>query len=107
MSWKSWFGHAFAIEKAKDIDPTPQQREIIDRLCAEVVRRRMATPALMALEMSRPLNGISAATMHLFQPVISAVMNAASYEQFALFLEHRGSIDYLCRRIEHFQNARE
>jgi hypothetical protein len=104
MDWKSWFAHAFAVEKASDIDPTPEQREIVDRLCAEVVRRRLATPALMGLEMSRPFNGVSAATMHLFQPVIAAVMNTASYEQFARFLEHRGSIDYLCRRIQHFES---
>lgn len=102
-SVKAWFAHAFAIEKPEDIDPTPHQREIVDRLCQEVARRQMATPALLALEMSRPLNGLSAATMHMFQPIIAAVMSTDSYEQFALFLEHRGSIDYLCKRIEHFE----
>ena len=104
--WKSWLSHAFAVEKSEDIDPNPHQREIVDRLCREVVRRRMTTPALLALEMSRPLNGLSAATMHTFQPIIAAVMTTASYEQCALFLEHRGSIDYLCKRIEHFEREK-
>ena len=101
-TWKSWFAHAFAVERPEDIDPSPLQREIVDRLCMEVVRRGLATPALMALEMSRPLNAFSASAMHLLQPAIAAVMDTRSYEQFALFLEHRGSIDFLCARIEHF-----
>lgn len=105
--WKGWLSHAFAVEKPGDIDPSPHQREIVDRLCKEVARRQMATPALLALEMSRPLNGLSAATMHMFQPIIAAVMSTDSYEQFALFLEHRGSIDYLCQRIEHFEKERK
>jgi len=100
---KGWFAHAFAVDKPQALEPTPEQREIVDRLCAEVVRRRLATPALMALEMSRPLNTFGAAALHMFQPIIGAVMNPAAIEQFARLLEHRGSIDFLCQRIEHFQ----
>ena len=102
-TWKSWFAHAFAVEKPEDIDPSPQQREIVDRLCREIVRRGLATPALMTLEMSRPLNAFSASAMHLLQPIIAAVMDTRAYEQFAKFLEHRGSIDFICARIEHLQ----
>ena len=101
--WKAWFAHAFAVEKPEDIDPSPPQQEIVDRLCREIVRRGLATPALMALEMSRPLNMLSASAMHLLQPIIAVVTDTRSYEQFALFLEHRGSIEYLCKRIEHHQ----
>ncbi len=100
---REWFAHAFAVDKPEDIDPTPTQREVVDRLCSEVVRRGLTTPASVALEMSRPLNGLSAAAMHMFQPIISAIMTTNAYDQFALFLEHRGSIDYLLRRIEHFE----
>ena len=101
--WKSWFAHAFAVEKPGDIEPTPAQIAIVDRLCSEIVRRGMATPALMALEMSRPLNMLSASAMHLLQPIIAVVTDTRSYEAFAQFLEHRGSIEFLCARIEHFQ----
>lgn len=105
--WKAWLSHAFAVEKPEDLDPTPQQREIVDRLCREIVRRRMTAPALMTLEMSRPLNTFTASAMHLFQPIIAVVADPAAYDQFAMFLEHRGSIDYLCSRIEHHERARQ
>lgn len=103
-TWKAWFAHAFAVEKPGEIAPTPEQCEIVDRLCREVVRRGLSTPALMALEMSRPLNVLGASALHMLQPIIATVMNGQAAKEFALFLEHRGSIDFLCARIEHFES---
>ena len=106
-TWKSWFANAFAVERPGDIDPTPAQREIVDRLCHEVVRRGLAGPATMALEMSRPLNVLGASALHVLQPIIATVVDGESSKEFAMFLEHRGSIEFLCARIEHFQAAGE
>jgi hypothetical protein len=91
------------VEKPGDFDPTPEQREVVDRLCREVVRRGLSTPATMALEMSRPLNMLGASALHMLEPIIGTVMNAEAAKQFAGFLEHRGSIDYLCQRIDFFE----
>jgi hypothetical protein len=103
---KQAFKHAFSVEPPGAAEPTDQQREILDRVCQEVVRRRMTTPALMFLEMSRPLNFLGSQAMHFFQPIVSAVADAKGYEQVAMFLERRGSIEYVCRRIEHFDEAK-
>jgi hypothetical protein len=100
-TWKTWFANAFAVEKPGDIDPTPAQREIIDKLCREVVRRGLAGPAAMALEMSRPLNMLGASALHMLQPIIATMFDAEAAREFAVFLQHRGSIDFLCARIEH------
>lgn len=102
-TWKAWFAHAFAVEKPGEFAPTPEQCEIVDRLCREVVKRGLSTPATMALEMSRPLNMLGASAMHMLQPIIATVMNGESAKQFANFLEHRGSIDHLCARIDLFE----
>jgi hypothetical protein len=99
--------HAFAVESETDFEPTEKQREVVDRLAKEVARRRMTTPALLFLEMSRPLNFIASQIMHYFQPIISAVLDTGGYQAFAEFLEHRGSVQYLCRRIEHFERNYE
>ena len=97
--------HAFAVEKAGAATPTASQGAIIDRLCREIVRRRMVTPALMVLEMSRPLNYLGAQAMHFFTPLIGAVTDTAGFEQMAQFLEKRGSIEFLCGRIDFFQHV--
>src|SRR5262245_32135166 len=96
----NWFKHAFGIDPPGPAEPNEAQRALIEKLCAEIARRRMTTPALIALEMHRPFNYLSAQVLHFFQPFVSAVMNADEYEEFAQFLEQRGSIDYFVARLE-------
>lgn len=95
-----WLRHAFAVEPEGPLEPSDAQREVVERLCRSVVRRGLTAPALMFLEMSRPLSYVGSQTMHFFAPLVSAVTDAEGYRQFAAFLEHRGSIGYLCRRLE-------
>jgi hypothetical protein len=41
--------------------------------------------------------------MHFFGPVLSVLTRGRGHQHFASILEHRGSIDYLCRRIEELE----
>ena len=93
------FKYAFAVEKTDAVEPTPEQAEVVERLCREVVRRRLAAPALVTLEMSRPLNFVTAQAIHFFDPVLQTFGDVHAAREFALFLEQRGSIDYLAKRI--------
>lgn len=95
-----WLKHAFAIEPAGSVEPTDAQRAVIDSLCRLVVSRGLATAALIFLESVRPLNYVSSQTLHFFAPVLSAIADAQACRELAEFLEHRGSVDYLCQRIE-------
>jgi len=96
--------HAFAVEAAGPSVPTEQQREPVDMICREVVRRRLTTPALLFLEMSRPLTTVSAALMQFFGPIATILVDPDAYRHFSEFIERRGSIEYLCRRIEKFEH---
>jgi hypothetical protein len=98
------FKHAFAVEPSGPAEPNEHQREPVDVICREVVRRRLATPALLFLEMSRPLTTVSAALMQFFGPIATILVDPNAYRHFAEFIERRGSIEYLCRRIEKFEN---
>ena len=104
MNW-NWLKHAFAVETDEGWEPTQNQREIVDRLCRQIVSRGMTTPALVFLETVRPLNYLSSQTMQFFAPILAVVADADAYSQFAEFLEHRGSVEYLCRRIETISSA--
>jgi hypothetical protein len=100
-----WNGlkHAFAVEKPGDVEITPAQAALVDRVCREVVRRRLTAPALVALEMSRPLNFVTAQAIHFFDPILQTFGNVHAAREFALFLEQRGSIDFLAKRIAEFE----
>ncbi len=95
-----WFRHAFALGPAEAVAPNDIQRAVVDRLVKEVVRRRLTTPALLALEACSPLNFVSAQALHYFQPFIASFADVRAYDEFAKFVEQRGSVDYIRERIE-------
>lgn len=99
--------HAFAIQSETDAVFTEEQKTIVDKVCREIARRHLTTPALIFLESFRPLNYIGSQIMHFFHPFISAVVNADGYQQFSKFLESRNSIDYLFKRIEFYEKEFE
>ena len=98
--------HAFAVDPPGAAEPTAEQAEPVDWFCRQVARRRLTIPGLIALETARPLNYIAAQIMHVFSPAVWALARPESHDQyrhFAAFLEQRGAVDYMVRRIEHFE----
>jgi hypothetical protein len=109
-AWKRKLRHAFAVDSPGPAEPTPEQKEVVDAFCRWFARRHLTTPGLIVLEMSRPLNWIASQAMHFFSPGVWAVTPEQThkrYKQFTAFLERRGSIEYLSRRIEHFEDEYE
>lgn len=98
-----WLKHAFAIDPPGPAEPDAVQAPIVERVCREIVRRRLTAPAMLVLEMGRPLNTLSAQVLHFFQPFVTVLGDQAAYEAFAAFLERRGSLDYIGARIESLQ----
>ena len=101
-----WLKHAFAIEREGAVEPTETQREVVDRLCRQVAERGLTTPALIFLESVRPLNFVSSQTLQFFAPILSVVADPQACEDLAAFLEHRGSVDFLCKRIEELEREK-
>ena len=102
----SWLKNAFHIDPPGSSGPTEEEKPSVEWLCKQVAKRHLTTPGLIGLEMSRPLNWIAAQTMHYTSPGIWAIAPKhihENYKHFASFLERRGSIDYLCRRIEELE----
>lgn len=103
---REFLRNAFALDDGKPCDPSDDERAVLDRVVDEVVRRRLSTPAIAFLEMSRPLNVVGAAAIHFFTPIAAVLANPLHLRRFADFLERRGSVDYLCRMIERAEQAR-
>ena len=100
---KAWLKKAFAVEAPNGGEPTNAQKTVVDKVCREVAKRHMTTPALIFLESFRPLNYIGSQIMYFFQPFVSVILTGEAYQHFAEFLEQRTSVGYLCQRIEHFE----
>ena len=101
---KSALRHAFAIDPEGASEPTEEQARIVDRLCREIARRRLTAPALLYLEISRPLNYVGSQFLHFIRPILAVMLDTRSLEHFASFLEKRGSVDTLVARLEDAEN---
>jgi hypothetical protein len=107
---RSKLRHAFAVDPPGPAEPTAQQQVPVDWLCRQIAMRHLTTPALVFLEMSRPLNYLSSQIGHFIAPSVWAIARRMTYENychFVTFLEQRGSIEYLARRVEHFEQEFE
>lgn len=98
----NWLKHAFALSDGQPAEPSASQREAVDRILQEVVRRRMTVPAVMLLETCRPLNYVGSQLLVFFSPMMKIALGTQAQDDFARFLEQRGSIDYLLDRLEFF-----
>lgn len=101
-----WLRHAFAVEPPGPAIPTEQERPVVERMAAWIVRRRMTTPALLFLESSRNLNYIGSQLMVFFAPFAHVLFRRDDYDVLARYLERRGCIEYFCGRIEALEAER-
>jgi len=100
--------HAFAVDPPGPAEPADdEERRAVERIVHEIARRHLVTPALMSLEIVRPMNWIGAQALHLFTPFIAVFTETGEYRAFTRFLERRGSIDYICGRLESIEADRE
>jgi hypothetical protein len=89
-----------------EIDLTPADRDqLLDRLAAAVTRRRMETPAIVALEMHRPLTFLGSQALVVFTPMLAPAFGLENLQRLQKLLEDRNNLDRLIDRIEE-QSAR-
>ena len=86
------------------LNPMKRKKKALDKLCQGIIRRGLTTPAIIGVEMGRPLNFVGSQTMHFFTPLISAFVPTESWTSVAEFLEHRGSVDWIRNRIEELES---
>jgi len=99
MSWWDSFKHAFALG-GQDSPLTEDQWRVLKQVVQEVQRRNLVTPAIMYLEMSRPLANLSAQMMHYFEPLVSTFLDVQDYQVFAGILERRDAAELLIKQME-------
>ncbi len=105
-SLRSKLKHAFAVDAPGAVEPTDAQRPAVEWICTQIAKRRLSTPGLIFFEMVRPLNYLGAQVMHFTRPGVWAIAPRriyGGYIHFAEFLEQRGSLEYMCRRIEELE----
>lgn len=98
-SWKRRLQQAFSLERYQE-PLTEQERRLLERIAAAIVRRRLETPALFILESAKPLNYLGSQAMAFFEPVVRGLFAATDYGRVRRILERRQSVEFLLQEIE-------
>ena len=102
----NWLKHAFAVESSDVVVPSATQSVSIDLICGEIVRREMTLPVQMLLESSKPLNFLTGQLLRFTEPFLGVLLDPAAVRDFAAFLERKGAVEYICRRLEELQSVK-
>ncbi|HUU45537.1 MAG TPA: hypothetical protein VM118_07350 [Acidobacteriota bacterium] len=101
MSFRQWFDSQRAISHEKGPAPlTDEEEAIMTRMAKKVVEWKMTVPAIMFLEMVKPLNYIGAQAMVFFEPFVQTIFNFRDYDTFRQMMERRESVERLLQKIE-------
>ena len=85
------------------LDPTltdAERDEWLERIADHIVKRRLETPAILALEMHRPLQFLASQAMIVSTPFIGAFVGPTNVLKFAKLMEDRRNLDRLLDRID-------
>lgn len=97
-------------ESPDDVTPgfevTAEQRDaIVEWLARKVVVRGMEVPAVLLLEVTKPLSFLFSQALLLGGPVLYPFFGTERVDRFAGFLNSRANIEKLIRRIEELSEA--
>ena len=87
---------------------SPERRDqLINMVADQVVKRGLETPAAFFIEMNRPLSFIAGQGLVFFAPILGAIFNQQTIEEFAQLMEDRKNVTRLLDRIEDLSKQRE
>lgn len=78
----------------------PEDAERIDRLAGRIAELRLETPAILALETSRPLTLVAGQAMIFLEPIVQSLFRLTDYRRIAGLVERRECLSLLVERIE-------
>lgn len=74
--------------------------ELIEKSAKAIASRRMASPAILAIESLRPLNFLGSQILYFLAPFAQVIFNPKEYEEFAAMIEKDEYIHLLLKRID-------
>jgi len=83
-----------------------QSELLLEQMSQQICRWGLTLPAIVFLQVTRPLSFIASQTLLLCQPLISAFYDAPQIAGYADLLADRANVDRLVARLEEDSLAR-
>ena len=78
----------------------PATDQLIDGLAQHIRQRRLETPAVALLEVSRPLSFVASQGLLMAQPLLGFLFGESRVGEYADLLADRSNVDRLIARLE-------
>ena len=76
------------------------QQALLEKVANQIVKRRMPVPAILFLEICKPLNFLGSQILIGFNPFLQAIVNTNELQKFALIIEKDANVELLIHLIE-------
>lgn len=86
---------------------TEERSRLIDNLARRIVRRRLETPAIMFLEMHKPVAFLASQCVLMASPLLAPLLGRWEIEKYSRLLNSPENVELLIHRIEDLSEARE
>lgn len=94
-------------EEQDDDQLTPEERDkLVDELAQKIVDRRMETPAIMFLEMHKPVTFLASQSMLVASPFLVPLFGAEGVERYSKLFSTVDNVELLIERIEELSEKR-
>ena len=87
--------------------PDAERDELIEALAQKVDKRGLHTPAILLLEMHKPIAFIAGQSLVLGSGFLGPLFGPKNVQKYSKLLEDRANIERLVQRIEELQTKKE
>ena len=81
--------------------------KLIDELARKVADRRLETPAIMFLEMHKPVAFLASQSMLVASPILAPLFGRGGMERYSQLFSTQENVELLIRRIEDLAEERD
>ena len=82
-----------------EIDEEERDR-IIEKAAQEIVKRGLTAPALLFIEMAKPINFLGSQLLVAVDPFVSSILSSGDYRKFSILMEDDENMERLLQAIE-------
>ena len=79
---------------------SPAEKAVCQKIAKKIVRWDATIPAIVALEIHRPLSFVASQALHMLTPFVSMFLDATELTVLAKMLERRNTIEEIIVAIE-------
>ncbi len=73
---------------------------LLDKAAHEIRKRRLETPAIMALELHKPLAGLGSSALVVLAPLVGPFFGGDAIRDLSRLLRKRHNVEKLIQRLE-------